>query len=68
MGRLLKWAFWLLGGSVVLLALALGAVWLLAWQSVRSDDGTLTLAGIDAPVSIVRDTYGIPHIEAETRA
>ncbi|MEL6966412.1 MAG: penicillin acylase family protein [Pseudomonadota bacterium] len=68
MARLFKWLFWLAGGIVILALIAVGAVWMLATQSVRSDEGSMTLAGLDAPVSIVRDQYGIPHIEAETRA
>ncbi|MFW5785901.1 MAG: penicillin acylase family protein, partial [bacterium] len=29
--------------------------------------GTVTLAGIDAPVEVLRDEHGVPHIRAETR-
>ena len=31
-------------------------------------DGTLTLQGLTAPVEIIRDRWGIPHIYAENRA
>jgi len=41
-------------------------VWLaeLAAASLASLDGELTLPGIDAPVEILRDAWGVPHIYA----
>jgi len=67
MARLFKWVTWGVLSLLLLLMVAVGVVWLLALQSVRPDSGSISIAGMDAPVSIVRDTYGIPHIEAETR-
>ncbi len=64
MKRVLRW---LTFGALGLLALALLAVgggywWLL--QGLPEVDGDIVVAGLDAPVEIVRDRYGIPHIEA----
>ena len=41
-----------------------GLLWLRS--SLPATDGTLTLSGLAAPVTIVRDNDGIPHIRAET--
>ena len=46
----------------ILLALAAGYAWLR--QSLPQLDGTVTLSGLKAPVEIVRDRYGVPHIYA----
>jgi penicillin G amidase len=46
----------------ILLALAAGYAWLR--QSLPQLDGTVTLSGLKAPVDIVRDRYGVPHIYA----
>ena len=46
----------------ILLALAAGYAWLR--QSLPQLDGTVTVSGLKAPVDIVRDRYGVPHIYA----
>jgi penicillin amidase len=55
---------------VVLLCLALaGGTWWLR-HAIRASlpqlDGTLTVAGLSAPVTVRRDQHGVPHIEAAT--
>ncbi len=47
---------------VVTLAAAAGYAWLR--QSLPQLEGTLTLSGLKAPVEIVRDRHGVPHIYA----
>ena len=49
--------------AVVLIGLA-GAGWLAVRQSVPRLDGQLRLAGLTAPVEILFDRYGMPHIYA----
>jgi len=51
--------------SLVLLA-AIGAAAGYAWlrQSLPQLEGTLSLSGLKAPVEIVRDRHGVPHIYA----
>ena len=51
--------------AVVLVVGAAG--WL--WTSLPNTDGDVTIAkGLDAPVDIVRDTHGVPHIFADSAA
>ena len=47
---------------LVALAAAAGYAWLR--QSLPQIEGTLTLSGLKAPVEIVRDRHGVPHIYA----
>src|SRR5437763_14909558 len=58
--------FLLAFGTVLVLALV--AVALLIYSIGRSElpqvDGTLAVAGLSAPVSVVRDKLGVPHIRA----
>ncbi len=53
-------------GVVVFLVLIGG---LFLWQTVRrpwpETEGTLSVPGLQAPVEIVRDEYGVPHIYAQ---
>lgn len=60
---------WLMRAVVALAALAAGAAALayyLAGQSLPDYDATLTLAGPDRPIEIVRDRYAVPHILSKT--
>ena len=47
---------------IILLAVAAGYIWLR--QSLPQLEGSVTLSGLKAPVDIVRDRYGVPHIYA----
>ena len=47
---------------LILLAVAAGYIWLR--QSLPQLDGGITLSGLKAPVDVVRDRYGVPHIYA----
>lgn len=53
------------------LLLVIGTIAALATGILRSSlpelDGTITLKGLSADVTITRDAYGVPHIVAETR-
>ncbi|MDE0100094.1 MAG: penicillin acylase family protein [Truepera sp.] len=51
------------GGLLVLAILVTGAYFRL---SLPSYDGSVTVAGLDAPVEIVRDSHAIPHIYARS--
>ncbi len=58
-------------GIVVGAILALVLIGWVAWMGVErrsfpKTSGTLHLAGLDAPVDVYRDQYGIPHIYATT--
>jgi len=47
--------------------LALGA-WLLLRASLPQVDGTATVAGLSAPVTVIRDHAGVPHVFGSTAA
>ncbi|EMY12618.1 penicillin amidase domain protein [Leptospira weilii str. Ecochallenge] len=42
----------------------LGFVFLIFWKAPRLS-GELTVPGLTKPVSVVRDSYGVPHIRSE---
>ena len=48
----------------LLVALAVGAGYAWLRQSLPQLDGAITLSGLKAPVQIVRDRHGVPHIYA----
>jgi len=51
---------------LVVLAAAVAMVWFhsAATASLPQLDGTITLAGLKAPVQVIRDTHGVPHLTA----
>ncbi|ABX07625.1 penicillin acylase family protein [Herpetosiphon sp.] len=51
---------------VLLLLLASGGGYLYLRRSLPTTAGTLTLAGLAAPVDVLRDQYGVPHIYAQS--
>jgi penicillin amidase len=51
-------------GLVVVVIAAAGALYWLLWASLPGYDGARRVAGLGATVTIVRDQYAIPHIEA----
>ena len=52
-------------GALVLLGVLL-AVGSCSWVALPSYDGSESVAGLDAPVEIVRDAHAIPHIYAQS--
>jgi penicillin amidase len=66
--RWLRRFFWLAGGLLAVLVLAVGAaaLWLSssATSALPKLDGELHVAGLTAPVDVRRDAHGVPHIEA----
>src|SRR5579883_2441415 len=61
------WLFRLLDALLILLALFVAAGAYFYWQGWRTEprrDGTLAVAGLGAPATIVRDRRGIAHITA----
>lgn len=64
MERLFRWLVRGVSALLVLIALALGGVYMLASRSLPDYDATLTLAGVSTPVEIVRDHADVPHIFA----
>src|SRR5215475_13352193 len=61
---------WLLGLSValvILLVLAAGGAYAFLRRALPQVDGTITVAGVSAPVDIVRDADSIPHVFGATK-
>jgi len=68
MGTVFRWLLRIAGAMVVLTAVAVtGVVWL-ASRSLPDYDRTLRVAGVGAPVEIVRDNANVPHVFGETDA
>ena len=63
----MRWVVRILVGLVVVLAIivAAGYVWLRG--SLPDLDGKRSVAGISAPIEIIRDRAGVPHIVAQSR-
>ena len=62
----LKWSVRVAAAGVVLALLAAGAIYVALRNTVASPSGTLAMAGLSAPVEVVRDKEGVPHIFAKT--
>jgi penicillin amidase len=50
--------------TILLVALATGALWWWARQSLPLLDGEVQVAGLTAPVEVVFDGHGVPHVYA----
>jgi penicillin G amidase len=64
--RVAQWIFYFL--FLVLLVLAAGAIWIysVARSALPQLDGSIRVAGLSAPVTVVRDAHGAPTIHAAT--
>ena len=66
--RWLRRLLWIVGGlvAIVLLVAASGLIWLhrAMVKSLPQIDGSIHVPGLSAPVSVLRDSHGVPHIEA----
>ena len=65
MRRLARWLGWGLLGLVVLSAAGLGGGYLWLRRSLPQIDGEIAVSGLSAPVTVLRDQWAIPHIEAQ---
>ena len=63
-----KWILRILGGLLLLLVLAATGGYFWQRGSLPQTGGAVTVQGISAPVKIVRDGDGVPHIFAATDA
>lgn len=62
----MRWIKRVFSGLAVLLVLLLTSAAWLTWRSLPVTEGTITLAGPDAPIEIGRDSHGIPYISAKS--
>ncbi|MXQ07241.1 penicillin acylase family protein [Alphaproteobacteria bacterium GH1-50] len=60
--RLFRWLLRIVTGAVILSMLAVALLYWFFSRSVPDYNETLDVAGISAPVEIVRDNAGVPHI------
>jgi penicillin amidase len=65
--RILLWTFSTLLILVILIVTYVGITYWRASSGLPEWNGTLTAEGLDGPVEIIRDEYGIPYIEATTQ-
>ena len=63
-GLLRRWHAGLAALALLGVLLAVGSC---SWVALPTYDGSESVAGIDAPVEIVRDAHAIPHIYAQSR-
>src|SRR6201988_1652725 len=57
---------WLFLAVLLLLACAVGYAYYVAHSALPQLDGPLQAAGLSAPVTVTRDTHGVPTVEAAT--
>ena len=65
MGQVFRWLLRIAVGLVALVVLGIGLVYFLAGQSLPDYDQTQKVAGLSAPVEIIRDNANVPHIFGE---
>jgi len=63
---LLRSVFWLLLVLVLLAAAIAGYAYFVAHAVLPQLDGSIQVSGLTGPVTVVRDTHGVPTIEAAT--
>jgi penicillin amidase len=66
MKRILRWLGISLAGMIAVAGAGAGLGYLLLRNTVPPASGKLAMAGLSAPVEVVRDTEGVPHIFAKT--
>ncbi|EDM71916.1 penicillin amidase family protein [Roseobacter sp. AzwK-3b] len=62
MASIFKWLLRLTGGAILLVLVAVLGLYYLLSRSLPDYDKSLTVAGLSAPVEIVRDHANVPHI------
>ncbi|QIE42360.1 penicillin acylase family protein [Rhodobacteraceae bacterium SC52] len=68
MTKVFRWMLRLVIALMVVLSVGLGLAYYLVSRSLPDYDATYSVPGVTAPVRIVRDTAGVPHIFGETDA
>ena len=67
MRRLLPKALWTIAVIIAVVAVAAGLTYTSLRRSLPQVDGTVAVAGISAPIDVVRDADAVPHIFASTK-
>ena len=66
MKRVLKWFGIVAAGALALVVLTAAGGYVLLRNTVPSASGALAIEGLSAPVEVVRDREGVPHVFAKT--
>ena len=66
MAAVLKWVGWGVLALLGLTTVAAAGIFFWLCGSLPEIDGERTLAGLSAPVEVIRDEHGVPHIMAES--
>lgn len=66
MKRAFKWIAGLAAGALALALLAAAAGYAILRNTVPSASGALALSGLSAPVEVIRDREGVPHVFAKS--
>src|SRR5579864_8010119 len=62
----LRVLLWLFLALLLLMACAVGYAYYVTQSALPQLDGQLQISGLSAPVTVIRDTHGVPTIEAAT--
>jgi len=65
-GRSFVFLIWILAALLLLALLGLGSAYFVARSALPQLDGTLSVPGLSAPVTVIRDGRGVPTIEANS--
>ena len=68
MATVFRWLVRIAGGMILLVVLAVLVVYFLLSRSLPEYDKTLSVAGISAPVEIIRNNSNVPHIFGQADA
>jgi penicillin amidase len=63
-----RFVFLFVATLIVLLAIGAGGVWWRLWHALPTTEGRARVPGLRAPLEIVRDGSGVPHIRAANEA
>jgi penicillin amidase len=60
----LRFFLWLLAGILLILVAALGYAYFVVHSALPQLDGRLPISGLSAPVTVTRDSHGVPTLDA----
>jgi penicillin amidase len=58
--------FWLFAGLILVCVIVAARLYTIARSALPEVDGTIPVSGISGPVSVIRDSHGVPTIDATT--
>src|SRR5579864_8235353 len=64
--RVWRILLWLCAGLMLVCAMVAARLYTIARSALPEVDGTISVSGVSGPVSVIRDSHGIPTIDATT--